>query len=71
MCETISFAAEDLAEEQWAGDYDPDEERDVLMEVMDRDMRDKYGTCSFCDGTLRPTGSCFTCESCGETTGCS
>lgn len=67
---TIEFTAEDMADHD-AGDFDPEFDRDVMLEVMDRDMRAEYGVCSFCGGTLRPTGSCFTCETCGETTGCS
>lgn len=26
--------------------------------------------CGFCGAIMRPTGACFTCPSCGETTGC-
>jgi hypothetical protein len=26
--------------------------------------------CTFCNGMCVPTGTCHTCQSCGETTGC-
>lgn len=28
------------------------------------------GRCLFCGGTTQQTGSCHTCSSCGETSGC-
>ena len=36
-------------------------------ELTDRD----YPSCSFCGAPTLPSGSCFTCPRCGETTGCS
>jgi hypothetical protein len=29
-----------------------------------------WPACSFCGAPSQPTGSCFTCSNCGETTGC-
>jgi hypothetical protein len=48
-------------------DLPPEEARELINEVSDRLSR-----CSFCGTSpMRPTGSCYTCPSCGETTGCS
>ena len=66
----ISFTGDDIAELEWDNpDMDADEIRDHVREMCDRDMHSR-GTCDWCGGMLQQTGSCFTCSSCGGTTGC-
>lgn len=54
--------------------YDESSEDDI---VEDFDLLRRYvphandnPSCYECGGTTRRSGSCFTCEYCGETTGC-
>ncbi|KOU41743.1 hypothetical protein ADK55_27665 [Streptomyces sp. WM4235] len=63
------------------GSYEPLDDRETrahrprasssALRLMTQEARVDAPLCLTCGTTMRPTGSCYVCEGCGSTSGCS